>query len=130
MTSQVEFFYYTNCTACKKADAFLRAAGISAVRREIFKHKLNVAELNALFTRANIGVRDALSTRSRPYQDLKLADRDLSDDQIVELMAEHPALLRRPLLLSTAGTLIGFNQEAYEALPAALALAHTEKDAQ
>jgi Spx/MgsR family transcriptional regulator len=120
--NQIEFFYYANCTSCKKADAFLRAEGISATRRDFFKHRLSVSELNALFERAGVTVRDVLSTRSRPYQDLKLAEQELSDAQIVELMAEYPQLLRRPLLLAPSGTVIGFNQGAYEALPASLAL--------
>ena len=73
-----------------------------------------------MFERAGIAVNEALSTRSRPYQELGLADKNLSDDQIIELMADYPALLRRPILISTAGVLIGFNQSAYETLPAAL----------
>ena len=120
MADRVEFYYYTNCSSCKKADAFLRLEKIPAVRRDIFKQKLSPAEIRALFERAGITVSEALSTRSRPYQDLNLAERQLSDDQIIELMSEYPALLRRPLLVSKAGTLIGFNQAAYEALPSAL----------
>ena len=120
MANDVEFYFYANCTSCRKADAFLRAERIPAIRRDIFKQKLSSTEIHALFDRAGISVTDALSTRSRPYLDLGLAGKQLSDDEIVNLMAEHPALLRRPLLVSKAGTLIGFNQGAYEALPSAL----------
>ena len=120
MPKETEFYFYANCTSCKKADAFLRSERIPAVRRDLFKHKLSALELRALFGRAGITVGEALSTRSRPYQDLALAEQQLSDDQVIDLMAEYPALLRRPLLISPAGTLIGFNQSAYEALPDAL----------
>jgi Spx/MgsR family transcriptional regulator len=120
VANEVEFYFYASCTSCRKADAFLRSEGIPAIRRDIFKQRLNAKEIRALFERAGITVSEALSTRSRPYQDLDLADKNLSDDQIIELMADHPALLRRPILVSKAGVLIGFNQGAYEALPAAL----------
>ncbi len=120
MIEQVEFYFYANCTSCKKADAFLRAGEIPATRRDIFKQKLSSNEIKALFKRAGIAVSDALSTRSRPYQELRLSERRLSDDELIDLMSEHPALLRRPLLVSKAGVLIGFNQAAYEALPGAL----------
>jgi arsenate reductase-like glutaredoxin family protein len=45
-----------------------------------------------------------------------LAGTSLSDDELIALMAEHPALLRRPLLVWSGGALVGFNQAEYEAL--------------
>lgn len=116
LAEDVEFYFYANCTSCRKADAFLRSEGIAAKRRDFFKHKLSASELRLLFERAGVTVREALSTRSRPYLDLGLGEKTLSDGEIIDLMAEHPALLRRPLLLSREGTLTGFNQAAYEEL--------------
>lgn len=114
MAESVEFYFYANCTSCKKADAILRGEHIEASRRDIFKRKMSQSEIRELLERTRLTPRDLLSTRSRPHHDLGLAERDLSDDELIGLMAEHPALLRRPLLVVDDKPLIGFNQTAYE----------------
>lgn len=116
LAETVEFYYYANCSSCRKADALLRLEHIPVKRREFFKQRLSPAEIRALLARAGLSVHDALSTRSRPYQEMGLASKQLSDDELIELMSEQPALLRRPLLVWSGGALVGFNQAAYEAL--------------
>jgi arsenate reductase-like glutaredoxin family protein len=46
-----------------------------------------VSELRALLERAGLRVSEVLSTRSRVYNELNLAEKDLSDQEILELMA-------------------------------------------
>jgi arsenate reductase-like glutaredoxin family protein len=38
----------------------------------------------------------------------------LDDEQMLALMAEHPALIRRPLLVEGGDLVVGFDREAYE----------------
>ena len=114
MAKSVEFYFYASCSSCKKADAILRGEQVDVNRRDIFKRKLSENEIQDLLRRTGLTPRDVLSTRSRPHHDLGLGDRDISDEALVGLMAEHPALLRRPLLVVDGKPLIGFNQSAYE----------------
>jgi arsenate reductase-like glutaredoxin family protein len=37
----------------------------------------------------------------------------LDDDQMLDLMAEHPALIRRPLLVRGGELVVGFDRAAY-----------------
>jgi arsenate reductase-like glutaredoxin family protein len=47
---------------------------------------------------------------------LGLANRELDDEEIVALMVEHPALMRRPLVVRNRRAVIGFNQQALSEL--------------
>ena len=38
----------------------------------------------------------------------------LSDEQLLELMAEHPTLIRRPLLLQEGELVVGFDRATYQ----------------
>lgn len=114
--ADVELYLYSNCTSCKKADALLGELGIAAERRDLFKQRLGADEIRALLSRTGLTVNEVLSTRSRPYADLGLADRNLSEDELVALMAEHPALLRRPIVVRDGSAVIGFNRGAIERL--------------
>jgi arsenate reductase-like glutaredoxin family protein len=69
-----------------------------------------------VLTRAGLASQEALSRRSRAYTKLGLADRELSDDDLLDLMVTEPTLLRRPLVIGRGGSSIGFNRDQLEAL--------------
>jgi arsenate reductase-like glutaredoxin family protein len=59
---------------------------------------------------------EVLSKRSRAYKALGLAERQPSDDELLDLMAQEPTLLRRPLIISPGGVTVGFNQKQLQEL--------------
>ena len=94
----------------------MTANNVRHVRRDLFKEKLDAGEVRSLFARAGLSPARMLSTRSRPYAELRLSERILSEDEIVDLKAEYPALIRRPIILTNRRTVVGFNRAAIEAL--------------
>jgi Spx/MgsR family transcriptional regulator len=112
----MEIYLYSSCTSCRKAEQVLQASGRHYLRRDFFKERFTVTELRALLERAELSVNEALSTRSRAYTALKLAERNLSDDDLLEFMVEEPTLLRRPLVLGHGATVVGFNAGGIQAL--------------
>lgn len=100
----------TGCTSCQKAEAFLTGHGAHFERRDLFKQPLSVDELRLLLAQHGLTPRDVLSTRSRPYKELALAERQLTDDELLELMSQYPALIRRPLVSTDGQIVIGFDR--------------------
>ena len=45
-----------------------------------------------------ISPRQLLRSREPIYKELRLAERDLSDAELIELMASHPDLIQRPII--------------------------------
>jgi arsenate reductase (glutaredoxin) len=45
-----------------------------------------------------IAPRELLRTNETVYRELELGKRELSDDHLIRLMAEHPDLLQRPIV--------------------------------
>jgi Spx/MgsR family transcriptional regulator len=114
--SDIRIYLYANCSSCRKADATLAASGQTYDRRDIFKQPLTAEEIRSLL--AEIGKRpvDVLSRRSVPYRELELANRSVADDELVQLMSLHPALLRRPIVIAGDQSLIGYSQHALDDL--------------
>ena len=57
--------------------------------------------------------------RGRPAQSIFSARSPTAkqlglDEQMLALMAEHPAIIRRPLLAQGGDLVVGFDREAYE----------------
>lgn len=69
-----------------------------------------------LLARAGLTPHDALSKRSRAYKELGLAERTVSDDELLDLMIAEPTLLRRPLVIGEKGSTVGFNRGRMEEL--------------
>lgn len=72
---------------------------------------LSEAELDAL-----IGKRDYLeflNPRNELYRERKMKDNPPSRAEALRLMAQHPNLIRRPILVKGRSVVPGFDPEAY-----------------
>ena len=45
-----------------------------------------------------IGPRELLRTSEAVYKELNLGTREVSDDELIRLMVEHPDLIQRPIV--------------------------------
>ena len=57
----------------------------------------------ALFAAANITPREALRITKSPAQEMGLLDEDITDEQLIKAMLEHPILVNRPIVCSPKG---------------------------
>jgi arsenate reductase (glutaredoxin) len=86
------------CTTCRKLAALLEERGIDFERVNYHVDPLPKDKIRELLRKAGMPARDALRTREPVYAQLALAERDVSEDELVALMAEHPELLQRPVV--------------------------------
>ena len=84
--------------------AELSQNGIELDERDFFSDPFTSDELKELI--GNASVEDYFSWRSPSFRKLGLKREDMSEDQMLGLMAEEPRLIRRPLILTPEGTLI------------------------
>jgi arsenate reductase (glutaredoxin) len=88
----------------------LEREGISFSRRDFFRERLTFDELSGILNRVGLSPQDVLSTRSKAYAALGIADQTLSDDALLALMVEEPTLLRRPIVIVGHDAAVGFNE--------------------
>jgi arsenate reductase len=88
-----------SCTTCRSLAALLEKRGIDFERVDFHVEPLTVAELAELVRKTGGPARD-LFRRSEPvYAQLGLGKREVGDEQAIRLMAEHPQLLQRPVVV-------------------------------
>uniref|UniRef100_A0A7C3AQ96 Arsenate reductase n=2 Tax=Thermorudis TaxID=1649508 RepID=A0A7C3AQ96_9BACT len=80
-------------------------------RRDYFNRRFTREELVELLRGTGLSPRDLLSTRSRAYQALGLAEREVSEDELIDLMVQEPTLLRRPIVLIDNQVVIGSDRK-------------------
>jgi Spx/MgsR family transcriptional regulator len=99
-----------------KAKQLLASTDAQVEERLYFKQKPTVEEIQALAAKLPGGARDLLSTRSRRYKELELADKELSDQELIALLAAEPGLWRRPVVIRGDQVVIGYDQKSLETL--------------
>lgn len=65
------------------------------------KDPLSANELKDLLRRAGLTPQDVLRTKEPAYREL-IAGKDLSDTDLLKLMAAHPELIQRPIVVRGA----------------------------
>jgi arsenate reductase len=86
------------CTTCRKLFALLTERGVDFERVNYHVDPLPADKIRSLLSKAGLKPVDALRRREPVYASLALAERDLSDSELIELMAKHPELLQRPIV--------------------------------
>jgi arsenate reductase len=87
-----------SCTTCRNLAALLEEEGIEFDRVDFHVEPLTADELRALVAKTDGPASDLFRAREPVYKELALGDREVPDDEAIELMAEHPALLQRPVV--------------------------------
>ncbi|MCY4654963.1 MAG: hypothetical protein OXC95_17585 [Dehalococcoidia bacterium] len=83
--------------------AELSQNGVELDERDFFAEPFTADELRALIGEAPVA--DYFSWRSPSFRKLGLKREEMSDDQMLGLMADEPRLIRRPLIMTPEGTL-------------------------
>lgn len=86
------------CTTCRRVHALLRESGVDFELVDYFVDPIPKEKLVELLRKMQMKPRDLLRKNEEIYRTLKLATRDLSDDEIIDLMVEHPSLIQRPIV--------------------------------
>lgn len=62
------------------------------------EHPLSADELKKLLRRAGLTPNDVLRTKEPAYREL-VAGRNLTDEELLKIIAAHPELLQRPIVV-------------------------------
>jgi Spx/MgsR family transcriptional regulator len=106
----MKLYLKPNCTTCRRAKSFLRDAGADFSEVDL-NRGLTAAELDAL-----IGNRDYklfLNTRNELYRERKMKQSPPSRVEALALMAKHPNLIKRPILVKGKHILLGFDPDEW-----------------
>jgi len=95
---RITIYQKPTCTTCRQVHRALVEAGVDFDAVDYYVAPLSKEQLTELIRKTGMAPRDLLRTREEEYRALRLGERDLADDEIVDLMVKHPNLLQRPIV--------------------------------
>ncbi len=103
-SSTVTIYHNPACGTSRNTLALIRNTGIEPTVIEYLITPPSHDELVKLIQDAKLTVREAIRQNVDPYRDLDLDRSDLSDEQLLGFMLDHPILINRPFVVTELGT--------------------------
>jgi len=101
--ADIVIYHNPDCGTSRNTLAMIRNAGIEPHVVEYLKTPPSRALLQQLVDRMAISARELLREKGTPYDDLGLANEQLTDGQLFDAMMDHPILINRPIVVSPLG---------------------------
>ena len=110
------FICYPKCTTCQKAQKWLDENGISYTFRDIKTENPTYNELTAWHERSGLPLKRFFNTSGLLYKSMGLKDKltQMSEDEMLKLLAADGMLVKRPLLVGNDFVLVGFKETKWE----------------
>ena len=109
------FICYPKCTTCQKAKKWLDENQIAYNLRDIKLENPTYDELFAWFRRSGLPLKKFFNTSGLLYKSMELKDKlpDMSEDEMLRLLATDGMLVKRPLLVGDDFVLVGFKESVW-----------------
>lgn len=106
------FVCYPKCTTCQKARKWLDEQRIAYELRDIKTENPTYDELAAWYERSGLSLKKFFNTSGLLYKSMELKDKlpQMSEDEMLRLLATDGMLVKRPLLVGDDFVLVGFKE--------------------
>ena len=104
------------CSTCRQLVRLLEERGLSFTAIDYYETPFTRKKLKTLLKKAGLGPRDILRTKEEVYKQLRLGEKELTSDELIDLMIEHPDLIQRPLVEAGDQALLARPPETIEQL--------------
>ncbi|MEJ8572543.1 arsenate reductase (glutaredoxin) [Microbaculum marinum] len=108
----VTIWHNPRCSKSRQTLALIREKGIEPEIVEYLKTPPDAAAIRGALKKLGIGPRDLLRKGEAAYKARKLSDTSLSDDALIQAMAEEPVLIERPVVMTDGRAALGRPPEA------------------
>jgi arsenate reductase len=99
MSDRIVVYQKPTCSKCRATLALLENSGKEFDAVNYYEVPLTVEQLRELIDKLGLPVRDILRSEESLARHLGLAERQLSDDELIRIMVENPDLIQRPIVV-------------------------------
>ena len=108
----LKFICYPKCTTCQKARKWLDENNIEYVLRDIKLENPSLEELIEWYRLSGLPLRKFFNTSGQLYRSMELKTRlpNMTDEEMLALLATDGMLVKRPLAIGDDFVLLGFKE--------------------
>ncbi len=112
----MKLYHYKNCTTCKKALRFVSEQGTPCEIIAIDQNPPTKKELGIVLAKYQGNIRKLFNTSGKMYRSMNLKEKMPSMNEVtaLDLLSQEGMLVKRPLLVTKQGGLVGFNEAEWQ----------------
>ena len=95
---KIVIYQKPTCTTCRQVYSALKESGIDFTDVNYFLEPFTKSKLKDLLSKMGMRVQDLIRKNEDIYKKLELADKDLSENQWLDLLVQYPDLIQRPIV--------------------------------
>ena len=113
----LKYICYPKCATCQKARKWLDDNKIEYEFRDIKLDNPSLDELTDWYKKSGLPLKKFFNTSGLLYKSLDLKNKlpNMTDDEMLELLASDGMLVKRPLLVGDGFVLVGFKEAEWSA---------------
>lgn len=111
----VQLIQYPKCSTCKKAEKWLKDAGVAYESTHIVEATPSKEQLQAYYELSGLPLKKFFNTSGNKYKELGLKDKlaDMSEDEQLALLASDGMLIKRPIVTDGKKIILGFKESDF-----------------
>ena len=112
----VKVYCYSRCTTCKKALKWLDDNKVEYKLIDIKEDHPDEKTLRRLHKKSGLPLKRFFNTSGQIYREMELSKKlpDMSEDEMLKLLASDGMLVKRPILITDKTVLTGFKEEDWK----------------
>ena len=112
----IKFICYSKCTTCQRAKKWLDDNNIKYELRDIKLDNPSLEELTEWYNKSGLPIKKFFNTSGLLYKSLDLKNKlpEMSEGEMLKLLATDGMLVKRPLLIGDDFVLVGFKEAEWE----------------
>lgn len=95
-----KIYHNPRCSKSRQTLQLLKDNGVEPDIIEYLKTPPSTDEIKAILKALNLKPRDLMRKKEAEYKDNNLADKTLSDEQLIDAMVRFPKLIERPIVVT------------------------------
>lgn len=98
MRSVITIYEKSTCSKCRLTKQILDDAGVEYDDILYYETPLSSEKIKELLQKLGMAPRDLMRKKEQIYRDLNLKDESLTDEQLIQALADNPDLIERPII--------------------------------
>jgi len=103
----IEIWHNPRCSKSRETLKLLESNGVTPEVILYLEATPSAADIKVVLDKLEITARELLRNGEDAYKELNLKDKSLSEETLIEAMANHPKLIQRPIVINGSKAKLG-----------------------
>jgi arsenate reductase len=96
--SDLIIYQKPTCNTCRQVVQVLKESGVDFKFVNYYLEPISSQKLKQLLRKMNMSAAELIRKKEPAYKELRIAEKNFSEEELIDLMAQHPDLIQRPII--------------------------------